>query len=153
MEKERMNDSGRGRMTDMPIIPGWIEKRYQYKYTTTGMYPEEDDIANALFLVCLMINKNRLRIDCKPMITKIRFSPPIEKDPIMQTYKTVAEVVDFLETYHQQLNDYFLTNRDSGHTANLLAAASIDLYNKKEHNAGTHNLQCPSSFSFFVDRN
>jgi hypothetical protein len=30
----------------------------------------------------------------------------------MQTYKTVAEVVDFLENYHQQLHDYFLTHRD-----------------------------------------
>lgn len=61
MEKEHMSDSGRAGMTDMPIIPGWIDKQYQY--STNGMYPEEDEIANALCLVCLMINKNRPRID------------------------------------------------------------------------------------------
>ncbi|MCA1785988.1 MAG: hypothetical protein LC657_08410 [Desulfobacteraceae bacterium] len=31
----------------------------------------------------------------------------------MQTYKTVEEIVDFLETYHQQLHDYFLKYRNT----------------------------------------
>ncbi|MCF8114739.1 MAG: hypothetical protein K9K21_12890 [Desulfotignum sp.] len=68
MEKEHMSDSGRAGMTDMPIIRGWIEK--QGRYTNTGIYPEDEEMANALCLVCLMINKNRLPIDGGPMITK-----------------------------------------------------------------------------------
>jgi hypothetical protein len=41
------------------------------------MYPEDDDMANALCLMCLMINKNRRRIDGGgPRSTKTRFSPP-----------------------------------------------------------------------------
>jgi len=37
----------------------------------------------------------------------------------MQTYKTLAEVVDFLETYHQQLHDYFLKQKDTMNSERL----------------------------------
>lgn len=75
MEKEPLSKSGRAGMTDMPIIRGWIVK--PERNTNTGMYPEDDEMANALCLMCLMINKNRRRIDGGgPMITKTRFSPP-----------------------------------------------------------------------------
>ncbi len=37
----------------------------------------------------------------------------------MQTYKTVAEVVDFLETYHRQLRDYYLKHRDTVNSERL----------------------------------
>ena len=46
----------------------------------------------------------------------------------MQTYKTVAELVDFLEICDRQIKNF-----RRGHTANLLAAASIDLYNRKKN--------------------
>lgn len=60
MEKDRMGDNDRAGMTDMPIIPGLIDTQSQY--TNSGIYPEEDEIDNALCLMCLMIKKNRLRI-------------------------------------------------------------------------------------------
>lgn len=37
----------------------------------------------------------------------------------MQTYKTVAEIVDFLETYHRQLRDYYLKHRDTVNSERL----------------------------------
>lgn len=75
MEKEPLSNSGRAGRTDMPIIRGWLKK--QGRYTNTDMYPEDDEMANALCLMCLMINKNRRRIDGGgPMITKTQFSPP-----------------------------------------------------------------------------
>jgi len=75
MEKEPLSNSGRAGMADMPVIRGGIEK--PGRKTNTGMYPEDDDMANALCLMCLMINKNRRRIDGGgPRSTKTRFSPP-----------------------------------------------------------------------------
>ncbi len=59
MEKERMGDNDRAGMTDMPIIPGFVDMQSQH--TNTDIYPEEDELDNALCLVCLMINKNRIR--------------------------------------------------------------------------------------------
>ena len=32
---------------------------------------------------------------------------------IMQTYKTVAELIDFIETYHRQLKEFYRSHRDS----------------------------------------
>lgn len=37
----------------------------------------------------------------------------------MQTYKTVAEIIDFLETYHQQLKDFYLKHRDTANSERL----------------------------------
>jgi len=37
----------------------------------------------------------------------------------MQTYKTVEEIVDFLETYHQQLHNYFLKYRNTVNSERL----------------------------------
>ncbi len=37
----------------------------------------------------------------------------------MQTYKTVAEVVDFLETYHRQLKNFYLRHRDTVNSERL----------------------------------
>lgn len=31
----------------------------------------------------------------------------------MQTYKTVAELIDFIETYHRQLKEFYQAHRDS----------------------------------------
>lgn len=50
----------------------------------------------------------------------------------MQTYKTVAEVVDFLETYHQQLQDYFLEYRDTVNSERLKML--LDYIRRHENN-------------------
>jgi hypothetical protein len=53
----------------------------------------------------------------------------------MQTYKTVAEVVDFLETYHQQLHDYFLKYRDTVNSERLqMLIDYISRHKKNIHN-------------------
>ena len=60
MEKDRAG------MTNMPIIPGWIDTQNQY--ITPGIYPEEDEIANALCLVCLMIRNIKWQDKAAPAL-------------------------------------------------------------------------------------
>jgi len=59
MEKEPVRDNGRAAVTDMQNISEMIDK--QGRHTDICIYPEEDEMANALCLMRLMINKNRLR--------------------------------------------------------------------------------------------
>jgi len=61
MEKEPVSDNSRSAVTDMQNISGTVDK--QVRHTDIGIYPEEDEMANALCLMSLMINKNRLRND------------------------------------------------------------------------------------------
>jgi hypothetical protein len=59
MEKEPVSDNVRAAVTDMQNISGMVDN--QGRDSDTGIYPEEDEMANALCLMSLMINKNRLR--------------------------------------------------------------------------------------------
>jgi hypothetical protein len=44
---------------------------------------------------------------------------PLPGGPVMQTYKTVAEIVGFLETYHGQLYDYYQKHRKTEQSQRL----------------------------------
>ncbi len=61
MEKEPVSDNGKAGVTDMQNISAVIDK--QGRHTDIGIYPEENEMANALCLMSLIINKNRLRKD------------------------------------------------------------------------------------------
>ncbi len=58
MEKDTILTSGMAENTYMPAIQGSTDKKNPY--TDTGIYLDEEDIANALCLVDLMISKKRL---------------------------------------------------------------------------------------------
>jgi uncharacterized protein (UPF0335 family) len=59
-------------------------------------------------------------------------APHKEKDRIMQTYRTVAEVVDFLKTYHQQLQNFFLKYQDTVNSERLKML--LDYIRRHENN-------------------
>ncbi len=66
MEKEPVSGNGRAGVTDMQNMSAVIGK--QCRYTDISIFPEDDEpendeMANALCLMNLMINKNRLRKD------------------------------------------------------------------------------------------
>ncbi|HKL01013.1 MAG TPA: hypothetical protein VJ943_12225 [Desulfotignum sp.] len=58
MEKDNILTNGAFERTFMPTMQGSLER--ENPYTDTGIYLDEEDIANALCLVDLMINKKSL---------------------------------------------------------------------------------------------
>jgi hypothetical protein len=57
MEKDIILTNGMAEKTFMPAIQGAFDKNHPL--TDNGIYPDEEDIANALCLVDLMISKKR----------------------------------------------------------------------------------------------
>ena len=58
MEKDTILTGGIAENTNMPAIHKPFDK--ENPYTDTGIYLDEEEIANALCLVDLIISKNRL---------------------------------------------------------------------------------------------
>jgi hypothetical protein len=57
----------------------------------------------------------------------------------MQTYQTVADIIDFIETYHRQLKDFYRDHRDSTDSERLKTLLSyISRHEKNIQNVLNH---------------
>jgi hypothetical protein len=57
----------------------------------------------------------------------------------MQTYQTVADIIDFIETYHRQLKDFYRDHRDSTDSERLKMLLSyISRHEKNIQNVMNH---------------
>ncbi len=59
MEKDSIINNTMGGLADLPVLPAVADSKGPY--ADDGIYPEEDDLANALCLLNLMVSRNRIR--------------------------------------------------------------------------------------------
>ena len=73
MEKEKIRNNTMAGMTDLPGLPALADSKS--RYANDSLYPEEDDLANALCLVNLIISRNRIRKNAPPGRFEINLMP------------------------------------------------------------------------------
>ncbi len=58
MEKNSIINNTMAGVTDLPVLPALADSKGPY--ADDGIYPEADELANALCLLNLVINRNRI---------------------------------------------------------------------------------------------